>query len=173
MQTTLWLAAESSSLGDTLFVLISFIILTLLVKHFAWGPITQMMDKRVKKITDDLDYADNERQEAESLKQHRMTALQDSKAEAVKIVADAKQSGKDQRQSIVDQAHSEAQEINQQALADARQAKEDAMKSVQSDVAQISVDIASRIIGRELSVTDQKDLVDSYIKELKTSNETK
>ena len=69
MQTTLWLAAESSSLGDTLFVLISFIILTLLVKHFAWGPITQMMDKRVKKITDDLDYADNERQEAESLKQ--------------------------------------------------------------------------------------------------------
>ena len=47
------------------------------------------------------------------------------------------------------------------------------MKSVQSDVAQISVDIASRIIGRELSVTDQKDLVDSYIKELKTSNETK
>ncbi|UQS82672.1 F0F1 ATP synthase subunit B [Bombilactobacillus folatiphilus] len=173
MQPELLLAAHSSSLGDSLFVLVSFLLLLLLVKHFAWGPITKMMDQRVDKITGDLDYADNERKEAEQLKQKRASALKDSKAEAVQIVADAKKSGEDQRSTIVDQAHTEAQDIHQRAQADAKQAKVDAMKSVQHDVAQLSVDIATQIIGRELSVSDQQDLIDSYIKELNPSHETK
>lgn len=173
MQPGLLLAAQSSSTGDSLFVLVSFIVLVLLVKHFAWGPITKMMDKRVDKITGDLDYADKERKQADELKQKRVAALQNSKAEAVQIVADAKKSGEDQRTSIVDQAHSEAQDIHQRAQEDAQQAKADAMKSVQHDVAQLSVDIATQIIGRELSVSDQQDLIDSYIKELNPSHETK
>ncbi|MBA1434890.1 F0F1 ATP synthase subunit B [Bombilactobacillus bombi] len=173
MQNELLLAAESSSLGDTLFVLIAFIILALLVKHYAWTPITNMMEKRNQKITGDLDYADQERQKAAELKQQREAALKNSKVEAVQIVADAKKSGEDQRQTIVEQAHSEAQEIQVRAQANAQQAKEDAMKSVQNDVAQLSVDIASKIIGRELSVDDQANIIDSYIKELNASHETK
>lgn len=173
MQNNLLLAAQSSSLGDTLFVLISFILLALLVKHYAWTPITNMMEKRNQKITGDLDYADKERQDAENLKQQRETALKNSKVEAVQIVANAKKSGETQRQSIVDQAHSEAQEIQSQAQANAQQAKQEAMKSVQKDVAQLSVDIASQIIGRELSVSDQENLIDSYIKELNANHETK
>ena len=173
MQNNLLLAAQSSSLGDTLFVLIAFILLAFLVKHYAWTPITNMMEKRNQKITGDLDYADKERQDAENLKQQRETALKNSKVEAVQIVANAKKSGETQRQSIVDQAHSEAQEIQSQAQANAQQAKQEAMKSVQKDVAQLSVDIASQIIGRELSVSDQENLIDSYIKELNANHETK
>lgn len=173
MQINLLLAAESSSLGDTLFVLIAFILLALLVKHYAWTPITNMMEKRNQKITSDLDYADKERQNAENLKQQRETALKNSKVEAVQIVANAKKSGETQRQSIVDQAHSEAQEIQSQAQVNAQKAKQEAMKSVQKDVAQLSVDIASKIIGRELSVNDQENLIDSYIKELNANHETK
>ncbi|NVY95639.1 F0F1 ATP synthase subunit B [Lactobacillus sp. DCY120] len=173
MQTGLLFAAESSSLGDTLFILISFIILTVLVKHFAWGPILNMMDKRVKKITGDLDYADQERKSATELKEQRQAALSNSRAEAVQIVANAKQSGEDQKQAIVESAHAQAQDIGAKAQADAQQVKTETLKSVQSDVAQLSVDIASKIIGRELSVDDQKDLINSYIKELSTGHEVK
>ena len=60
MAGLLVLGAGQVALGDMLFILISFIILALLVKHFAWGPVTKMMDARSEKITGDLDYADQE-----------------------------------------------------------------------------------------------------------------
>ena len=61
--------AQSNSLyvGDMLFYIVSFIILMLLVKHYAWKPVTDMMNKRATKISDDIDNAEKSRAEAEKL----------------------------------------------------------------------------------------------------------
>ena len=65
--------AESNSLymGDMLFYLISFIILALLVWHFAWKPVTEMMEKRANKIADDIDSAAKDRKDAAKLAAQR------------------------------------------------------------------------------------------------------
>jgi len=166
------LGANQVALGDMLFILISFIVLALLVKHFAWGPVTKMMDARSEKITGDLDYADQERTRAEKLAKEREDALKSSRAEAVEIVGKAKESGETQKKSIVSDAHSEAEEVRQRAKSDAAKAKQDAMADAQNDIASLSLEIASKVISKELNADDQKSLIDSYIKEL-TVNETK
>jgi len=166
------LGANQVALGDMLFILISFIVLALLVKHFAWGPVTKMMDARSEKITGDLDYADQERTRAEKLAKEREDALKSSRAEAVEIVGKAKESGETQKKSIVSDAHSEAEEVRQRAKSDAAKAKEDAMAGAQNDIANLSLEIASKVISKELNADDQKSLIDSYIKEL-TVNEAK
>ncbi|WP_371862681.1 F0F1 ATP synthase subunit B [Companilactobacillus nantensis] len=166
------LGANQVALGDMLFILVSFIVLALLVKHFAWGPVTKMMDARSEKITGDLDYADQERTRAEKLAKEREDALKNSRAEAVEIVNKAKESGETQKKSIVSDAHSEAEELRQRAKSDAAKAREDAMSGAQNDIANLSLEIASKVISKELNADDQKSLIDSYIKEL-TVNETK
>ncbi|WP_420806331.1 F0F1 ATP synthase subunit B [Companilactobacillus kimchiensis] len=166
------LGANQVALGDMLFILVSFIVLALLVKHFAWGPVTKMMDARSEKITGDLDYADQERSRAEKLAKEREDALKSSRAEAVEIVSKAKESGETQKKSIVSDAHSEAEEVRQRAKSDAAKAKEDAMAGAQNDIANLSLEIASKVISKELNADDQKSLIDSYIKEL-TVNEAK
>jgi ATP synthase, F0 subunit b len=166
------LGANQVALGDMLFILVSFIVLALLVKHFAWGPVTKMMDARSEKITGDLDYADQERTRAEKLAKEREDALKNSRAEAVEIVNKAKESGETQKKSIVSDAHSEAEELRQRAKSDAAKAREDAMAGAQNDIANLSLEIASKVISKELNADDQKSLIDSYIKEL-TVNETK
>jgi len=166
------LGANQVALGDMLFILVSFIVLALLVKHFAWGPVTKMMDARSEKITGDLDYADQERSRAEKLAKEREDALKNSRAEAVEIVNKAKESGETQKKSIVSDAHSEAEELRQRAKSDAAKAREDAMSGAQNDIANLSLEIASKVISKELNADDQKSLIDSYIKEL-TVNETK
>lgn len=166
MAGLLVLGANQVALGDMLFILISFIVLALLVKHFAWGPVTKMMDARSEKITGDLDYADQERTRAEKLAKEREDALKSSRAEAVEIVGKAKESGETQKKSIVSDAHSEAEEVRQRAKSDAAKAKEDAMAGAQNDIANLSLEIASKIISKELNADDQKSLIDSYIKEL-------
>jgi len=166
------LGANQVALGDMLFILVSFIVLAVLVKHFAWGPVTKMMDARSEKISGDLDYADQERSRAEKLAKDREDALKNSRAEAVGIVNKAKESGETQKKSIVSDAHSEAEEVRQRAKSDAEKAKQDAMSDAQNDIASLSLEIASKVISKELNADDQKSLIDSYIKEL-TVNETK
>lgn len=172
MAEYLVLGAENSSLGDFLFYLISFIVLVLLVKHFAWGPVMKMMDARSAKITGDLEYADSEREKANKMVEEREEALKSSRSEAVEIVATAKENGENQKKAIMNEAHSEAEAVRQKAKEDAKQAKIDAMNEVHNDVTNISVSIASKLIQKELSANDQKSLVDSYIKEL-SADETK
>ncbi len=172
MAGLLVLGANQVALGDMLFILVSFIVLAVLVKHFAWGPVTKMMDARSEKISGDLDYADQERSRAEKLAKDREDALKNSRAEAVGIVNKAKESGETQKKSIVSDAHSEAEEVRQRAKSDAEKAKQDAMSDAQNDIASLSLEIASKVISKELNADDQKSLIDSYIKEL-TVNETK
>ena len=53
-------AALKLELGDTLYYLLIFAALLLLVKHFAWGPVTKMMEERRQKVISDLDQAESE-----------------------------------------------------------------------------------------------------------------
>lgn len=160
--------AESNRLymGDMLFYLISFIILALLVWHFAWKPVTQMMEKRANKIADDIDSAASDKKQAAKLAAQRQEELKGSKQEATKIVDDARKNGQNLRDHIVDEAHRNAQSIQEQAQHDAEQARQDALKSAKDDVANLSLDIASKLIKKQLNADDQQELIDSYIEGL-------
>ena len=173
MVNYLVLGAQATSLGDTIFYLTSFIILVLLIKHYAWGPVTKNMDKRSKKISDDLDYADSERDRAEKLAKQREDELKNSKNEAVKIVADAKESGNNQKQKIIDDANEEADQRKKKADNEIEQNKKEALSNAKNDISSISVEIASKIIKKDLNEDDQKELVDSYIKELSADGKEK
>lgn len=160
--------AQSNRLymGDMLFYLISFIILALLVWHFAWKPVTQMMEKRANKIADDIDSAANDKKAAAKLAAQRQEELKGSKQEATQIVDDARKNGQNVRDHIIDEAHQNAQSIQEQAQHDAEQARQNALKSAKDDVANLSLDIASKLIKKQLNADDQQELIDSYIEGL-------
>lgn len=160
--------AQSNSLymGDMLFYLISFIILAVLVWHFAWKPVTQMMEKRAKKIADDIDSATNDRQKAATLAAQRQEELQGSKKEATQIVDQARKNGENVRNQIINEANQNAQSIQEQAQRDAEQARQDALNSAKDDVANLSIEIASKLIKKELTADDQQALIDSSIEGL-------
>jgi F-type H+-transporting ATPase subunit b len=160
--------AESNSLymGDMLFYLISFIILALLVWHFAWKPVTDMMKKRADKIADDIDSASKDRKEAAKLAAQRQTELQGSKKEATQIVDDARKNGQKLHDQIIDEANQNAQSIQEQAQRDAEQARQDALNSAKDDVANLSLEIAAKLINKQLNADDQQQLIDSYIEGL-------
>ena len=140
-------AAEGVQWGDFLFYLLTFVVLIAAVKHFAWGPVTEMMEKRANKIANDIDSAEDARKKAEELAAQREEALKDSHVEASKIIDRAKHAKKD---------------IEQQ--------RQEAMSGIKNDVAELSIEIASKIIQKELNAEDQKALVDSYIEGLGKQN---
>lgn len=173
MFSNLIVGASEAYLGDSLFVLVVFIILVALVGKFAFGPVSKMMQARSDKITNDLDNAARSREDAAKLAAQRATELKNSKSEAVEIVNAAKQNGEKQREGMVKLAQEEVQTLKQNAKKDIEQSRLDALNSVRDDVAQLSIEIASKLIKKELSVTDQKSLINSYIEGLEKQNETR
>ena len=100
MNSALLLATAEGGVqwGDFLFYLCTFLILIALVKHFAWGPVTEMMEKRADKIANDIDCGKKlAQQKAEELAAKRESALKDSHVEASKIIDRAKKNGEQQK----------------------------------------------------------------------------
>lgn len=159
-------AGAEISIINTLWYLIVFSILLLAVKHYAWGPVKDMMEKRRQKVIDDLDQAASDRKKAETLANEREAALKNSRQEATQILSDAKSNAQKTGKQIVSEANDEASAIREKAKADAVQAKTDALNEARDEVADLSVTIAEKVIAKNLSAADQKDLVDQFIKGL-------
>lgn len=165
------LASNKLYTGDMVFTLVSFAILLWLIKRYAWGPITKIMQDRSDKIATDISSAEDARKEAENLAAKREVQLKESRQEATTIVSDAKTQGNKQRQAIIDKAQNDANVLKDSATAEIKQAKQDALLDVQNDVADLSIQIATKIIQKELKLDDQKALIDSYIEGLGKHNE--
>lgn len=125
-----------------------------------------MMEKRRQKVIDDLDQAASDRKKAEILANEREAALKNSRQEATQILSDAKSNAQKIGKQIVSEANAEASAIREKAKADAAQAKIDALNEARDEVADLSVTIAEKVIAKNLSAADQKDLVDQFIKGL-------
>ncbi|AFR22357.1 F0F1 ATP synthase subunit B [Lactobacillus helveticus] len=163
---TLFAASHHIYLGNALWYLICFAILLLLIKHFAWGPVSDMVEKRRQKVINDLDSAASDRKKAEMLANEREAALKNSRQEATQILSDAKANAQKTGKEIVASAIEDAAAIRKKANEEAAKAKSDALDSARDQVADISVAIAEKVIAKNLSAEDQKDLVDQFIKGL-------
>ena len=77
-------------IGDFILIAGSFLLLIFLVKKYAWGNITSILDARAEKITNDIDEAEAARKKAEELANKREAELVGSRQEATTIFETAK-----------------------------------------------------------------------------------
>ncbi|WP_188456683.1 F0F1 ATP synthase subunit B [Virgibacillus oceani] len=152
--------------GDMLVQLIFFIILLVLLRKYAWGPIMGMMQKREEYIASEIEAAEKSRAEAEKASQEATKQLKQTKQEAQKIIEDAKSAGVKQEQEIIQSARNEADRIKLAAQEEIQNEKEKAIQALQDQVASLSVLIASKVIEKEISAQDQEKLINEYIKEV-------
>nr|WP_257609177.1 F0F1 ATP synthase subunit B [Oenococcus oeni] len=157
--------------GSAIFVLLTFILLMFILKKLAWGPITKIMDARANQINDDLDSATKSKNEVKKLQTVADTNLKESQSQATALMENARKSSEEQSKKIVDLAQAHADSINRQAQIDARQIKDDALDSAKDEIADLSVLIASRIIGKEITASKHKALIDDFISELEKQQE--
>lgn len=153
-------------IGNFILVAGSFLLLVLLIKKFAWGNITSILDQRAQKIADDIDGAETARKKAEKLVQEREDALAGSREEATAILENAKETAEKNKAGILADATAEAGRLKEKAKQEIAQSKEEALQSIKGQVADLSVDLAGKILGQTLDKEAQRQLIDSYIDKL-------
>ena len=156
----------STTIGNMIFVSLSFLLLVLGVKKFAWKQIVQIFKDREERINNDLDSAEADRIKANELKIQRENELNRARQDSVSIVNDAKEVAKRQQQTMLDAAKEDVKAMKNKAEQDIATEKEQAYSAVKEDVATMSLNIASKILGKELDQETHAALIDSCIEGL-------
>ena len=154
-------------LGLVFWSLITFFILLIILKKFAWKPILGAIDERESGIKNALEAADNARKEMENLTADNERILNEARAEREAMLKDAREI----KSKMVSDAKEEAQEQANQIIAQAQlaieQEKRSAMAELKSHVANLSIEIAEKVVRHELGSKDkQLQLVESMLSEV-------
>ena len=153
-------------IGDFILIAGSFILLIFLVKKFAWGNITSILDARAEKITNDIDQAEAARKKAEELAAKREEELAGSRQEATTILETAKETAEKNKAHILSEANQEALRLKEKAQLEISQNKEEAMNSIKGDVADLTVNLAGKLLSQQLDSEGHRQLIDRYLNEL-------
>lgn len=158
--------AGQGMLSTILFVTVSFLVLLLALKKFAWGPVVDMMQAREDKIASDIDNAEKSKIDADKLNKQREMELKQSRTEAQGIIAQAKETAENNAHAILLDAQEHATRIKKQAQEDLRIERERMIDEAKKEVADLSVEIASKILKKELSASTHQELIQSSIEKL-------
>ena len=153
-------------IGDFILIAGSFLLLIFLVKKYAWGNITSILDARAEKITNDIDEAEAARKKAEELAAKREAELAGSRQEATTILETAKETAEKNKAHILSEANQEALRLKEKAQLEISQNKEEAMNSIKGDVADLTVNLAGKLLSQQLDSEGHRQLTDRYLNEL-------
>ena len=156
----------STIIGDFILIAGSFLLLIFLVKKYAWGNISSILDERAGKISSDIDGAEEARKKAEELASKREAELAGSRTEAKTIIENAKETAEKSKADILAEAKLEAGRLKEKANQEIAQNKAEALQSVKGDVADLTISLAGKIISQNLDGQTHKELIDQYIDQL-------
>lgn len=151
--------------GTVIVTVITFAILLALLKKFAWGPLKEVMDKRERDINRDIDEAEEAKLNAQKLEEENKKTLKQTQDEVQRILEDARVQARKQHEEIIHEANIRANDMIETAQSEINSEKERALADINNQVSELSVLIASKVLQKEISEQDQKELVDKYLKE--------
>ena len=142
----------------------NLMIQLVIFKKFLLKPIKQVIADRKAKADREIADAQKLRTEAEAMKAEYELNLQNARTEANQIVATAQKTATARSEEIVGEARAQAAALKQKAEADIAQERKKAVNEVKDEIGGIAMEIASKVVEREISEKDHKDLIDEFIK---------
>lgn len=142
----------------------NLMIQLVIFKKFLLKPIKQVIADRKAKADREIADAQKLRTEAEAMKAEYEQNLQNARTEANQIVASAQKTATARGEEIVGEARAQAAALKQKAEADIAQERKKAVNEVKDEIGGIAMEIASKVVEREISEKDHKDLIDEFIK---------
>ena len=133
-------------------------------KKLLLNPVKKVIAERKAKADSQIADAQKLRTEAEAMKAEYEQNLQNARTEANQIVAAAQKTATARSEELLGEARAQAAALKQKAEADIAQERKKAVNEVKDEIGGMAMEIASKVVEREISEADHKDLIDEFIK---------
>lgn len=148
-----------------LFSLIVFGLFVVILKVFAWKPLSNALDAREARIKHDIAHAEEARIKAEKMLAEYQTKLAAAQDEVIRTIAEARRDAEHTRQEILSQAEKEVTATKERAMQEIERTKDQALNELFNHMAGSVANATERVLGRALTDADQERLIGDALAE--------
>ena len=145
---------------------ISFTIVALLLRHFAYQPVLRVLEERRQRIAEGLLNAEKIKQQLAEAEQRHAEILAKANEQAQKMIDEARESAA----HVADQKQQEAIAAAEQIMMKAQEASaleyEHTMAALKREVGRLVVDTTAKVTGKVLNAEDQRRLQEEATRQL-------
>jgi len=150
----------------TIWTIIVFGVLLLVLRKLAWGPMLKGLQGREARIRGALDEAQMAREEAQkllALHQTEMAKIHDKMRE---LLDEARREAQALKDKMTSEAHSEIQADKERVRREIQTETAQAKQELWNQAAQLATLVSAKVIARQLTPEDHRSLVDEAVAEL-------
>ena len=149
--------------GLLAWTVLTFVLLLVVLKKVAWGPILDALEARENEIKDALNAAEKAREEAERVSSDYEDAIRKAQAEAQQIISDAKTAGEKVKLDLEAIASVKADEIIEKAKTQIDAERVKVISEIKTVAVEISLSAAAKVIERNLDSDDNRKLINEAL----------
>jgi F-type H+-transporting ATPase subunit b len=140
-----------------------FLILFVILRRFAFGPIAAAVEAREKALEAALDAARTDREAAAKLLAEHQAQIDAARSEAQKLITDGRSVAEKMRGDLLDQTRREQQDMLERARREIDSEKERAIAQLRREAVDLALAGASKVIEQNLESAKNRQLVESYL----------
>ncbi|MCZ6691342.1 MAG: F0F1 ATP synthase subunit B [Planctomycetota bacterium] len=161
-------AAEEGGLiafspGVMFWTVVTFIIVAVVLRMFAWGPILEQAALREKRIRDAIADAEKAQKESKRLQEEFEERLEKARAEAEAIIKEGRDDALKVKDKYEQEQRAEGEALKQRAINEIDLAKGKALEEIRLEAKTLAIEIASKVLAREVSGEDHERLVEEAL----------
>jgi F-type H+-transporting ATPase subunit b len=145
------------SFGLIFWTLLAFIIVFLILRKYAWGPILNSLGEREKGIADSLETAERVKREMAQLKSENEELLAKAREERGVMLKEARET----KDKIINEAKEQAKIEANKIIAEAQHAiniqKMAALTDVKNQVGKLVIEVTEKVLRRELATQEAQE----------------
>ena len=145
---------------------VTFFILLVILKKFAWKPIMKGLDEREELIRKSLQEADQAKEQLAQIEKRKIQILEEAKTQANAIIEQSRKTGNELATHIEARAKKSAEEIISSAHQEIEGERERVRKVLRKESAQTAVSLAEKILKENLDTEKNRKLIDQAMKDL-------
>lgn len=153
-------------INDIVITGINIFILFFALSYLLFNPARDYLEKRRKKIANDLETAKTSREDAVALKAEYEAKLKAIDKEAEAILDEARKKAKKQEAEILEEARNEAGRIIERANREIDLEKKKALEDVKTEIVSIASLMAGKAVAASMNVKIQDSLIEETLKEM-------
>ena len=157
---------DPGNLGHAIAAIVIFVLLLLILRKYAWGPIVSQLQMREEQIAHSLKQAERREQEARDILAEYNQQIGRARAEAEDLLATSRSQAAETSEQLLATAEEEARQLTRHARQEIDRAREDALRELRQTTADLAAEMAEEMIRKKLDPVGHGRLLDDVLSNL-------
>lgn len=157
---------DAQTLMDTIIVALSVFVLFVALSYLLFNPARELLKKRQDKIQNDLELANQEKQDAKLLKSDYDAKLKNASKEVDEILSEGRKKALKRENEIIDEAKTEVSRIIDRANKEIELEKSKVKDEMKQEMIAIASVMAGKMIAGNIDEVKQAQLIDEALNEI-------